>query len=52
MKRWILALLMVGLSVMPALAAPSVTTGMGYKKMLSELCALYRQESGNQLTEV
>lgn len=52
MKRWILMLVMLGLSVMPALAAPSVTTGMGYKKMLSELCALYKQESGQQLTEV
>ena len=52
MKRWILALVMLGLSVVPALAETAVTTGMGYKKMLSELCALYKQESGKQLTEV
>ena len=52
MKRWILALVMLGLSVVPALAETAVTTGMGYKKMLSELCALYKQESGEQLTEV
>lgn len=51
-KRWILALVMLGLSVVPALAETAVTTGMGYKKMLSELCALYKQESGKQLTEV
>ena len=50
MKRWILALVMLGLSVVPALAETAVTTGMGYKKMLSELCALYKQESGKQLT--
>ena len=42
MKRWILALVMLGLSVVPALAETAVTTGMGYKKMLSELCALYK----------
>ena len=52
MKRWILALVMLGMSVVPALAETAVTTGMGYKKMLSELCALYKQESGKQLTEV
>ncbi len=45
-------LVVLGLSVVPALAEPSVTTGMGYKKMLSELCSLYKQESGKQLTEV
>ena len=32
MKRWILALVMLGLSVVPALAETAVTTGMGYKK--------------------
>ena len=48
MKRWILALVMLGLSVVPALAETAVTTGMGYKKMLSELCAV-QQESGKQL---
>ena len=29
MKRWILALVMLGLSVVPALADTAVTTGMG-----------------------
>lgn len=45
MKRWILALVMLGLSVVPALAETAVTTGMGYKKMLSELCAACTSKS-------
>lgn len=47
MKRWLLALVMLGLSVVPALAETAVTTGMGYKKMLSELCALYKHNEWN-----
>ena len=31
MKRWILALVMLGLSVVPALAETAVTTGMCYQ---------------------
>lgn len=30
----------------------AVSTGAGYKKMVEELCALYRQESGKAVTEM
>ena len=52
MKRWFLTLMIVVLGFSPAFAEPSVTTGMGYKTMLSELCALYRQTSGKSITEM
>ncbi len=52
MKRWLLTLLTLCLTAGTAFAVPSVTTGMGYKNMLSDLCALYTTETGNKVTEV
>jgi molybdate transport system substrate-binding protein len=35
-----------------AVAGPSVTTGLGYKTMVQELCALYAQKTGQKATEM
>lgn len=53
MKRWILVLFAaLCFCVGTAFAEPSVTTGMGYKKMLSELCAAFAADSGHKISEV
>ena len=50
-----LAALILALSMLPlpALAeTPAVTTGAGYKKMVEQVGALYREKSGKPLTEM
>ena len=48
MKKFLTALLLTLFFVSASSAADlSVTTGAGYMKMMSELCAAYKSESGN-----
>lgn len=50
-----LAALVLVLSLLPLAAraeAPAVTTGAGYKKMVEQVGALYREKSGKPLTEM
>ena len=50
-----LAALILALSMLPLPApaeTPAVTTGAGYKKMVEQVGALYREKSGKPLTEM
>ena len=53
MKKFLTALLLTLFFVSASSAADlSVTTGAGYMKMMSELCAAYKSESGNNVNEM
>ena len=47
-----LAVLSLGVAHTACAGGPAITTGLGYKPMVQQLCAAYAQQSGTQPTEM